>query len=126
MCRETYGIRDKRNRANQRKEAEVQTHEDTQHQQSFMARLQERAKAAAEAKASLITVGSDKEKPLAGWEHGGIQVRHLPDDEQGILRISIGGGDHTPVVLNYCTIRGSVGECIKLLERAIEALRAAP
>lgn len=47
-------------------------------------------------------------------------------DEQGILRISVGGGDHLPVTLNYCTIRGSVGDCIKMLEMALDALRDSP
>ena len=47
------------------------------------------------------------------------------DDEQGILRISIGGCD-TAVGLNYCVIRGDLGQCIDLLEKALVALRDAP
>jgi len=50
----------------------------------------------------------------------------MPDDEHGILRISVGGGDSTPVQLNYCTVRGGVGRCINLLEQAIAALRECP
>lgn len=100
----------------------MQTHEDFQHS-SFMERLKQRAEQAKGR--SKITAGTDDEEPLAKWKHGDIHVKHLPDDEQGILRISIGGGQ-TPVPLNYCVIRGGVGQCIELLKKAIEALRAAP
>lgn len=103
----------------------MQTHEDAQHKTSFIERLRERADAAEKAKASVITSGAHGEKALAEWKSGGISVRHMPDDEQGILRISIGGGK-TPVPVEYCVFRGDLGQCIALLERAIVALRAAP
>lgn len=75
---------------------------------------------------SKITGGADGEEELASWEHDGVQVRHMPDDEHGILRISAGGGDDTPCPLNYCVIRGDLGKCIALLEKAVKALKAAP
>lgn len=105
----------------------MQTHEDSQHQPSFMREFMARLKQRAEQDKdrSKITAGSNDEEPLAKWRDGDIHVRHMPDDEQGILRISIGGGN-TPVPLNYCVIRGGVGQCIELLEKAIKALKAAP
>ena len=103
----------------------AESHEDNSHRTAFMDRLRERADQMKQDKASEIAGGKDDEEPLATWDHGGVQVRHLPDDEQGILRISLGGG-RTPVPLNYCVIRGDLGQCIELLEKAMEALRAAP
>lgn len=102
----------------------MQTHLDNQHS-DFIERLKERAAAAEQAKASLITGGNEGDEPLAVWDFANVQCKHLPDDEQGILRISIGGGQ-TPVPLNYCVIRGDLGQCIDLLSRALDALRAAP
>lgn len=105
----------------------MQTHDDYQHRINEAARFMERLKqrAAQDKGKSQITAGHESEIPLARWKHGDVQVTHYPDDEQGILRISIGGG-HTPVPLNYCVIRGGVGQCIELLEKAIAALRASP
>ncbi len=102
----------------------MQTHEDETHRTEFMRRLTQRADGMVRDKQSEITAGTEGEEPLAEWKHKGVGVRHMPDDEQGILRISIGGGD-TPVPLNYCVFRGSVGPCIDLLEKAIAALKAA-
>lgn len=107
----------------------MQTHYDKQHGEyvDFMERLRERADKAARDKVSQITTGKDGEEPLGSWKaSNGVHVRHLPDDEQGILRISLGGGDNLPVTMNYLTIRGRVGECIALLEKAIVALRECP
>ena len=50
----------------------------------------------------------------------------MPDDEHGVLRMSIGGGDNLPVTLNYCVVRGGIGQCIELLEKALKALRECP
>lgn len=109
----------------------MQTHEDYQHHQDrqiseFMKRLRERADEGAANRTSEITTGKPGEVPQAIWKSHGVHCVHLPDDEQGIVRISIGGGNDTPVKLNYCNFRGSVGQCIALMERAIKALRAAP
>lgn len=101
----------------------MQTHEDRSH---FMAELQRRAEEGKKQKLAGVTAGYDDELELARWKSNGIEVVHRPDDPQGILRISIGGGDDLPVRLDYCTIRGSVGKCIDLLERAARALRDAP
>ena len=103
----------------------MQTHEDGLHPSVFMDRLRDRAAKMKRDKASEITAGKEGEEPLATWNAHNVQCQHLPDDEQGVLRISIGGG-RTPVPMNYCVIRGDLGQCIELLERAIVALREAP
>ena len=104
----------------------MQTHSDNDGlHNEFMDRLKRRALAMTKNKESGITAGKEGEMELMSWKHGKICVKHLPDDEQGILRISLGGGP-TPVPMDYCVIRGSVGQCIELLERAIAALRASP
>jgi len=106
----------------------MQTHDDESHslRGEFLKRLRERADAAQKAAASTITTGAAGEKSLADWKSNDIHCRLMPNDEQGILRISIGGGENMPVRMNYCTIRGEVGECIALLEKAIVALRNCP
>ena len=110
----------------------MQTHDDGNHNLNsnlrnlFMERLRERADTAVVNKSSQITTGKDGEEALAKWKHKGVFVTHMPDDEQGILRISAGGGANMPVQMNYCTIRGSVGQCIQLLEKVIEALKKSP
>lgn len=104
----------------------MQTHYDGQHS-DFMERLRERADQAAQDKTSQITTGKDGERPLATWKgSNGLHVAHMPNDEQGILRISLGGGDHLPVTMNYLTFRGYTADCIDLLEKAIVALRECP
>ena len=101
------------------------THENSSHQTSeFMKELKRRSDEMRGR--STIAAGTEEEKPLAAWKSNEMQVVHMPPDPQGIARISIGGGHSTPVNLDYCTIRGSVGECIMLLERAIEALKTSP
>jgi hypothetical protein len=71
-------------------------------------------------KESTITAGDE---PLEEWELNGIGVRHLPADEHGILRISVGGGvKQAP--LNYCVFRGDKGKCIDLLRKALKALES--
>ena len=104
----------------------MQTHDDSNHRNDFLQRLMERADKAKEDKTSQITTGLRGEEALAKWKSNQVHVTHMPNDEQGILRISIGGGKNMPVRMNYCTIRGSVGECIQLLEKTILALRNAP
>ena len=105
----------------------MQTHEDIQHTNDFMQRLRDRAAKAQDDKTSQITTGKPGEQELGSWKaSNGLHVKHMPDDEQGILRISVGGGDKLPVTMNYLTIRGRVGDCIALLEKAIVALRECP
>lgn len=99
----------------------MQTHMDSSHS-DFMRRLEERAAKAVENKASEITVGKEGEEPLAVWMHGRMRVTHMPPDEQGILRISIGGMAN---IGNYLVFRGDVPKCVELLERALLAIRSA-
>lgn len=105
----------------------MQTHCDEQHRKQFMEFLEARAEVCKAQQASQITLGKPGEEPLARWKaSNGVYVTHMPNDEQGILRISCGGGDNLPVRVNYVTIRGSLGECIELLKKAIAALRECP
>lgn len=105
----------------------MQTHYDDNHQSAFIDRLRERAAKAEKAAASVITAGEEGEQELGRWKaSNGVHCRHLPDDPQGILRISIGGGEHLPVTMNYIVIRGKVSQCIDLLEKALAALRECP
>lgn len=112
----------------QRREEPVLTHEDNPHlaaqREAFMKKLEGRAEKMRGL--SEITAGKEGEKELASWKAHGMNVCVRPDDPHGILRISVGGGDKTPVPLNYCTVRGNIGDCINLLERAIRALKASP
>lgn len=56
------------------------------------------------------------------WMHDGIRVQMLPDDPQGVLRISIGG--HPDFERSeYCNFRGDQGKCIALLERCLTAMK---
>jgi hypothetical protein len=104
----------------------MQTHEDNNHLQTgFMDRLRERAESMVENKESEITAGKEGEVELASWRHKRWHIRHMPDDEQGILRISLGGGE-TPLPMNYLVFRGPVGRCITLLEGALAAIKKAP
>jgi hypothetical protein len=104
----------------------MQTHSDSQHSR-FIDRLRERAEKAQRASASTIAAGKGNEPPLVSWKGAnGFHCARLPEDEQGILRLSIGGGDHLPVTLNYLTYRGDTGQCIALLEKALAALRECP
>jgi len=103
----------------------MQTHEDSEH--IFIATLKERAAKANTAAASVIAAGEKDEQELGSWRaSNGVHCRHLPDDPQGILRLSIGGGEHLPVTMNYVVVRGKIGNCIELLEKALVALRECP
>ena len=107
----------------------MQTHEDMNHdiRKTFLDELRRRAEIGEKSGKASITAGSEGETVLARWKaSNGMEVAHRPDDPQGIVRISVGGGSDTPVKLNYCTIRGSVGQCIDLLQQAIDALKEAP
>jgi hypothetical protein len=100
---------------------DMQTHRDS----DFMSQLRDRADQMLKDKASEITAGKDDETPLATWKSHTMHCKHLPPDEQDILRISIGGGDDIGNLnLNYCVIRGDRGKCIELLRKALKALRA--
>lgn len=105
----------------------MQTHYDENHRSEFMELLRERANLAAKAKAATITAGNGVEQEICSWTgKNGVQCRQLPPDEQDILRISIGGGEGLPISLDYAVIRGDVGKCITLLQKALAALRECP
>lgn len=104
----------------------MQTHRNQEHSQ-FMDLLRQRAAEAVADGNGTIAGGQDNEFPHVAYKaKNGVHVRVMPDDPQGILRLSIGGGDHLPVTMNYCTVRGDVGQCIQLLEKALVALRECP
>ena len=92
--------------------------------QEFMGTLEKRARRMMAAGESHITAGKPGEKPLA--EHMAVNemfVSQLADDEQGVLRISIGGGIlHVRGQGNYCVFRGDRVKCRFLLQMAIAAL----
>jgi len=107
----------------------MQTHEDRDARRDarreWLDSLTEKADRMTAAKQSEITAGKSEETVLAEWKAHGIGVRHLPPDEHGILRISIGGGE-TPVPLNYCVFRGDPGACVDLLRNALAAMEEGP
>lgn len=92
--------------------------------EQFMRELEGRAQLIKAAERSQIASGFDGERVLDKWEANGVQVVQRPDDIQGILRISIGGGEQLPVSLNYLTFRGDRGKCVDLLRKALAALEA--
>lgn len=63
------------------------------------------------------------DKVILEWKHDGIRVQMLPDDQHGVLRVSIGG--HPEMDRSeYCNFRGDQGRCITLLERCLEAMKS--
>jgi hypothetical protein len=106
----------------------MQTHDDrdyiTHFRDEWLKSLDEKADRMKAAGQSKITGGEEGEQPLAEWQHKGVTCRHMPPDEHGILRISIGGGTETPVDVNYCVFRGNRGHCIDLLRKALRAMES--
>lgn len=84
--------------------------------------LTEKADQMTAAKENIITAGDDDERPIRGWKHSGMSIQQLPDDEQGVLRVSVGGN----VGFGYCTFRGSRKACRTLLQQALAGLSEAP
>lgn len=78
-------------------------------------------------KAELMTeVGQNRmthDKVIEEWTHDGLRVQMLPDDPQGVLRISAGGHDEIKPS-EYCNFRGDQGKCIALLEKCLAAMKA--
>jgi len=99
----------------------MQTHDDFQHSQ-LLEQLREKADNMVRDGQSEITAGKDGEQALAEWEHQGMHVRHMPDDEHGVLRISVGGLPDANVGFNYLVFRGKVGDCETLLRKALTAI----
>ena len=104
----------------------MQTHRDDDFSRDWLKSLEEKADRMVANGASMITAGVEGEKALAEWQFKSVGVRHMPEDEHGILRISIGGGEHIPIPLDYCVFRGDRGQCVDLLRRALKALEAGP
>lgn len=101
----------------------MQTHNDYNHRPSqLLEALREKADRMVANKQSEITAGKEGEKDLASWKHGDIQVRHMPDDEHGVLRISAGGSTEPGLPFNYLVFRGDVGKCEALLRKALVAI----
>lgn len=100
----------------------MQTHNDGDaNYNSFIEQLRNRADKAIANGESKIAGGDEGERALAVWKaKNGFYCRHMPNDSQDIVRISVGGGDHLPTTMNY------VGQCIDMLEKAIAALRQCP
>lgn len=107
----------------------MQTHENSNHglREEFLNALRAKADRMGAKGTSSITAGELNEQSICDWKgSNGIHCRKMPDDEHGVLRISIGGGDDLPVTLNYCVVRGGIGQCIELLEKALKAIRECP
>ena len=107
----------------------MQTHDNSNHglRDEFLNALRGKADRMGAKGTSSITAGELNEESICELKgSNGVHCRKMPDDEHKILRISIGGGEHLPVTLNYCVVRGGVGQCIELLEKAIAALRECP
>ncbi len=90
----------------------------THHDADYLASLEEKAKRMRKAGESEITGGKEGEPELAKWSKAGVDVTKRPDDEHGILRVSVGGNED----MAYCVFRGKRAECIRLLRRALKAL----
>lgn len=95
--------------------------------QEFIQRLTKQAEQNMAKGTGTIAGGAPHEKLLEEWRgSNGVVCRRLPDDPNGVLRISIGGGDDIPVLGDYAVVRGDVRNCIELLERALAALKERP
>lgn len=103
----------------------MQTHMDSDARNAWLDSLKAKAERIAADQQSTITAGTLGEGIIEEWQSNGIGVRKMADDEHGILRISIGGGD-TPVGVNYCVFRGDRGKCVDLLRKALRALESDP
>lgn len=105
----------------------MESHMDNQHTRSlnkeWLESLQKKAEKVVAAEASSITVGKAGESPLTEYDaDNGVFVRRMPEDEHGIIRVSVGGGDNLPVKGDYCTFRGNAKQAVKLLHKAIQAI----
>lgn len=82
--------------------------------------LQRKAAAMKELGLSGITSGYPSEPVLAHWIYEAMDVTKRPDDEHGIDRVSLGGGEGLDGA--YCVFRGDILRCRALLQQAIKAL----
>ena len=98
----------------------MQSHQDRpDHDRSALMReLFERADQLTEEGENKITAGEPDEDVVRKWKRGDMLVNQMPDDPQGVLRISVGGN----VGFGYCTFRGPRKACLSLLSDAVKAL----
>ena len=100
----------------------MQTHRDDDFEID-MESLERKAHEMTEARENVITAG-EAETAVRQWKHKGTSVTQMPDDEHGLLRISIGGSPtNARPKLAYCVFRGDRVECRRLLSEALKALQ---
>lgn len=104
----------------------MQTHNDSDFRksdlQSMLSNLKQEADKMTAEGSNQITAGKPGELSEFEFNHKGFRVKKLPDDENGVLRISIGGVP-SDLDFNYCVIRGDRDQCIELLRKALKALK---
>ncbi|MGH7501301.1 MAG: hypothetical protein ACREL7_06020 [Longimicrobiales bacterium] len=105
----------------------MQTHRDDD-AQKWLDSLRSKAERMMAAGESEITAGREREgeTPLSEYVRDGVHVRQLPDDEHGILRISIGAAPYQVGETSYLVFRGDRGRCQSLVRRALKALEYGP
>ena len=103
----------------------MQSHSDSDARTGWLNSLKKKAEKMKTAGLSEITSGKPEEEVLAEWESHKVNVRHLPDDEHGILRISIGESEE-PIPFAYCVFRGDCNACCNLLRKALAAMMKRP
>jgi len=90
--------------------------------------LEKEAKRLTALRQNTITAGDTGEKPIAEWRSKGVNISKMPDDPNGVLRISIGGGKvvvrGSAEFFGYCVLRGDRDKCIELLRRSLKALQS--
>ena len=97
------------------------SHQDVDHQEK--SRVLDELRLKSELLSELGKNRVTADRVLEEWEHDSIRVQMLPDDPQGVLRISIGG--HPDFERSeYCNFRGDQARCIRLLERCLAAMKA--
>ena len=99
------------------------SHMDTDHRESERKRVLKQLRLKSELLSELGKNRHNNQRVLEQWTHDRIRVQMLPEDEQGVLRVSIGG--HPEIKPSeYCNFRGDQGRCIALLERALKAMKS--
>lgn len=114
----------------------MQTHRDEDHRPPRLSRhelnrstaeaIEERARHMLENGESAITAGEPGERAIAETLKFCTFVRRMPDDPNGVLRVSVGMASaiFSDPEARYVVIRGDPAACADLLDRAARALRA--
>ena len=106
----------------------MQSHDDNSHGKEFRKLfsnelLEDRAKVMKKHGLSRLTDGNDDEGVIREYRYKTVAVKQLPDDVQGLLRISLGGGEtESGLPFDYCVFRGDKDKCRALIKRALRAL----